>query len=294
MTLTIRRIGRAIPRPAIGALWAGLAMSGCTITVTTDDITPEYADSAADTYQNKVVDGGVTGRFAVQNTDTGQIRTTPAKLRISPDRQTAFLEIDGIDIRLEASPSDPATASSGTYLLDLTHLLNAAAGFDGTTYLSSVVMRNFSGQQEASVGILGALTRPEQIEALSSTASYEGSWFVTDNGTTTGDVVTIFDSFEMAVDFAAGSDQVTATFEQGDVASDFGTLTATVGGNSFVGQLVIDPAHPDLSGALDVSGAFFGPTAEEVGGILYGDIDSAADGEMQVTGNFLGQEVTAP
>ena len=253
----------------------------------------EYADSVADAFQSKVLasNGGVTGTLALQDILNGAIRSRSLHVEVSADYQTAFVTIGGSRYTLNTTGGGFGTEDGGFYLRD-GGAITAIFGTPITDSYLSVFQWTDANGLDVGFGIIGAETRPEAIEALSAVATYIGLWTFQDWETPgTGNQNGGF--LDMEVDFGAASNQVDAIFEDASPGATFGTMTASISGNGFSGVLVVDGSHPTFAGSLNVDGTFFGPSAEQVGGIISGQIDGPG-GRGNVIGHFQADDIPLP
>lgn len=263
-------------------LWLGaaLAMSGCAIAINIDQDTAgsQYADSAADTVQTRVVDTGVSGTMAFLSLSGTRASRADVELAISNDRQTAWLTLEGQRIRFTAQGA-PATATGGFYR-DGSGSRSITFGTALPDDYGTALLFGDGFAVRGGMAVIGAETRPENLP--DATASYQGSYTLTSYSST---AVRRTGLSDIDVDFARSD--VSGTFRDGLAATDvFGTVAGSVTGNGIEGSLTLD--DPDLSGTITLDGTFFGPAAEQVGGTLLGGVDTATQGRIAVIGMYTG------
>lgn len=214
--------------------------------------------------------------------ETSSFKT--ATIKISEDQSTLTITIDGKSHDLKVideeggitiggksyvahayTPSgkqDVAIALSGTY-----------ASLTG--YVENTNMRTISHEADGFAFIVtGGETDPNKIPK--QILNYNGEWFlVSETGYSDG-------TFTSAADFT--KNQLTwNAFDGKDVNT--GNGVATISGNRFTGKADISMAG--MSGNADIVGAFYGPAAEEIAGVVGGSVSKGSTTE-QVGGAFFG------
>lgn len=247
--------------------------------------TQSFADDASDSFQAKMVDGGVSGRIVLQNPSGGSQTERQAQVLLSADFQIATVRIGTTTYTLSATPSGSGAADGGVYSDgDVTLTIMP---FNTTTFRDEVQFQDIA-TGEFGLAIAGAETRPTALP--SESVNYIGSWGI---GTFDGAgayTLTNSGEAEVDVDFAAVTDQV--TMELRDMSTGLpvvGTLTASISDNGYSGTLTYDDGT--LAGDLETRGIFFGPEADQIGGTLLGTVDTdPATGGTDVVGTFFGDQ----
>ena len=257
------------------------ALAGCANSQNFGSVTgpsQTFAQSAADTYHNRINDGGVSGKIALQDTSTGEVRVADVHLEVSSDYSTAFLTIGNQRYELTATAATPSE-TGGTYRNGPSDA--AAFGTISPTTYEAPLLTSLGSAPEGGYGRIG---RETPVGALpSAMASYSGSWFIVNLA---GMALGNSGGLTMDVDFAAAADQVSAEFTDLSTTGIFGTLSADLLDNGFIGILLIDGSHDNFSGDLTVEGTFYGPAAEQVAGVISGDVTTTSDGTGNVIGTF--------
>lgn len=237
-------------------------------------IESRFATDPSDTAPAKMVEGGITGDLAELSALANRSRPRAALLEVSPDYQTVFLTLGGTRYRMVPASALPGSANGGLFA-DADGNTVSLLALDGG-YSASVQFTSGGGGVLA-YGVLGAETPAAMLPDV--TVAYSGTFNLTGNPLLP---VTGRSGFaDITVDFASGG--VTGDFREGLASEAFGRLTAEVTGNGVAGALVLSGA--DLSGTLDARGTFFGPGAQELGGVLTGKMQ-VPGGEAAVSGQF--------
>ncbi|MBT8457254.1 MAG: hypothetical protein KJO15_14245, partial [Alphaproteobacteria bacterium] len=188
--------------------------------------TPVLASGPTDTMQSSLISKGVSGTLVLNQGLTNNVVLTNAVIRLSPDRQTAFLRLGGRpEIALTADPAlGPATITGGAYGRSLvlsvpSLLLNTGPDFALIAYT------------EGSVGGFGQVGIETPVAGLPvGTGVYSGSWGgqVYPNSTADalaggGDVIN--GQMDLTVNFQTGA-------LSGDLYTGFTTLVGSVSGSA--------------------------------------------------------------
>ncbi len=233
---------------------------------------PVYAAGPADTTTQALTANGITGTLVLARPFSSDVDLTNAKVRLSADRATAFLSIDG-GAEVALAVNGPASAGGGVYgdLGDPNGLVLTLANLPDTSLIG------YTRGTLGGFGILGIETRPARLPA---SASYAGGW----NGfvypvTVSGTSDAIGGGISLDIDFAGGD--VTGTLDNGGI--DVATIGGTVDGNGISGGF--DFTRGKYRGQTPFVGKAFGHDADTVAGVFGNTVRNNVTGETQ---NFSG------
>lgn len=242
------------------------------------DIT-RYADNSADTFQATMTGPGVTGDIATLQLISGDTQAGNVFVEVSNDFQTAWITIDGTRRRLEANPSFPASATGGVYTDNRGRSLTFGT-LDPNAYSSLLTyVDGLSGTTGA--GVIGAETRPRNLPE--TTVSYAGEYQYSAGAAAPSASGAGFTDID--VDFGTGD--VTGVLTATPGGAETGQMVGQVEENGFTGALALNDG--DVSGIVTLDGTFYGPAAEELGGVFSGAATSGTHGGLDIIGTFTGR-----
>lgn len=240
----------------------------------------------------------------ITNTATGEVekRITDEVITLGAAEADGFVDdftitLDGETLEFVGSITERA---DGTSIIGFER--DDVTGFrtDFVRGINLLATPGFGGRDDETTTaffVTGFETAPDVVAALGGTTIYSGGIF----GAMNSDERT--DAFEGSVTLNASFDDgmIDGSFNLTSFGTQFGQGTVdlalaptAVTGNGFAGDLTVtDCSFDSCTSASSVGGAFFGPNAEEVGGII--DIDITAtqggvDDQVRGDGVFLGVE----
>ena len=269
-----------------GAVTITLSACGGTDPVVQFEHVPQFADSAADTFVEKAINGGVSGAMTGQGGTSGAVMRRDLMIELSSDLNTATVTLGGARFVLTADLPNPGVPF-GTEYVDGSGLQFAMGPtpFNDEEYVYLVYL--YDGLTHLYSGFAGAETRIENLpeELVNYTGYFR--YFVAETPADTESFPATTGDFDLDVDFGTGGVSGNLT----DLDSQVSTVAGAVTGNGFAADVSV--TDTDLSGTIQMDGTFFGPGAEEVGGIFSGDIGTTR-GAREVFGRFSGDELPIP
>lgn len=279
---------KAMTRKAVLTLCAGALLGACGGSGGGDD------GGSDEPVASDVTDGvvgstlGFTSTSAVQDSSLRYVAVTTSGE--GSNGNTGALDHDG---NLITGGLLEGTINGSRTRIELTNdNTGAIANLSGG--LQFVRVFGFEGSQYSRFGVVGIQTGDANVPD-SGTGVYSGT--VQMQATNSDDSYSLTGNVAVSASFA-GAGNVTSTFDQlsgtgnntGSVGTgDTGTITitgATISNGAFTGGTAsgTGPLFDDVSGAANLSGTrgeFFGPAADEVGGVL-----SLSQGDLLVTGVY--------
>lgn len=282
----VKRIAAATAMLGLAACGGGGGGGGTVSSSGALNYVPVYANGPGDTVTASLVAAGATGTLSRANALSNRATLTSIKVRLSPDRQTAFVTIGGGSERtLTADPSVAAPDVNGGLYGSSS---NPSIPSLGLTNLTDTSLVSYTVNSSGGFGIIGIETPPANLPA---SASYTGNW----NGF-------INPIASALTDFAAGGGTLTLTvafgsntatgafsgsFSDGGPAGQptSGIITATTSENGLLGTFDFNTGK--YQGDVEFAAKAYGDTADVVAGSLGGSIVNGASGNTHaIYGTF--------
>lgn len=277
----------------IGACAAVIGLAGCGGggggTVSSSgalNYIPVFASGPSDTVTASLVASGATGTLSQSNGLSNRASLTSIKVRLSPDRQTAYVSVGGgAERALTADPTVAApTATGGLYGSST----NTSIPSLGLTNLTETSIVSYTVGSDGGFGYIGIETPPGGLPA---SASYTGNWTAFINPIPSA--ITDFASGggTLTLNVAFGSNTANGTFSgsfsdgapSGQPAS--GLITATTIENGLLGQFDFNSGK--YQGDVDFAAKAYGDAADVVAGSLAGSIVNGTTANTQaIYGTF--------